>query len=316
MKYAFIAAVSCLPFAWPAAARAHVVAGARVFPVTLTFDDPGVADEASLPALGYSRSGSDGGAGPGHDFDLGFEYDKRITPETALIINGGYNIQQMNGAKTQTGFDNLVITGKWQAYTNAAHEFVASVGIQREVGGTGALHTGADKYGATAPTAYFGKGLGDLPIDVLRPFAVTGELSYSIADRKLKAVQVADPDSGLISTQFNAGSNNAWNGGLSLQYSIPYLQSQVHDYGLPDFVGRLIPVVEVTWSSPAGSPSAQGATWTVAPGLIYLGTFGEIGLEALIPANRAAGTNVGAAALFHVFLDDLFPSSIGRPLFE
>ena len=318
MRIAFIAATAaaCLPFAVPAPACAHVVAGARVFPVTLTFDDPGVSDEVSLPALGYARSGADGGAGPGHDFDLGFEYDKRITPETALIINGGYNIQQMNGSKTQTGFDNLVITGKWQAYTNAAHEFVASVGIQRELGGTGALHTGADKYGSTAPTVYFGKGLGDLPVDALRPFAVTGELSYSIADRKLKAVQVADPDSGLISTQFNAGSNNAWNGGLSLQYSIPYLQSEVRDYGLPDFIGHLIPVVEVTWSSPAGSPSAQGATWTVAPGLIYLGSWGEIGLEALIPANKAAGTNVGAAALFHIFLDDLFPATIGRPIFE
>ena len=33
------------------AAHAHAVAGARVFPVTLTIDDPGVADEASLPTF-------------------------------------------------------------------------------------------------------------------------------------------------------------------------------------------------------------------------------------------------------------------------
>jgi hypothetical protein len=296
-------------------AYAHVIAGDRTFPVTLTIDDPGVSDEASLPALTYQRSGANGGTGPGHEVDLGYEYDKTITPETALIINGGYNIQQMNGSKTQTGFDNIIITGKWQAYTNAAHEFVASFGIQRELGGTATLHDGGDKYGSTAPTAYFGKGFGDLPIGMFRPLAITGELSYTIADKKLKAFQVSDPDSGLISTQFNSGSNNAWNGGFSVQYSLPYLQAQVKDFGLPGFIGNLIPLVEVTWSSPAGSPSAQGTTWTVAPGVIYMAQWGEVGLEALIPANRAAGTNVGVAALVHFFFDDLYPNSIGKPLF-
>ena len=297
-------------------AQAHVIAGDRVFPVTLTFDDPGVSDEASLPALTYQRSGANGGTGPGHEVDLGFEYDKTITPNTALIINGGYDIQQMNGSKTQTGWENLVITGKWQAYTNAAHEFVTSVGIQRELGGTGTIHTGADRYGSTSPTVYFGKGLGDLPIGVFRPLAVTGELSYTFADKKLKAQQVTDPDSGMISTQFNNGSNNAWNGGISVQYSIPYLQSQVKDFGLPSVIGNLVPVVEVTWSSPASAPSSQGTTWTIAPGVIYMAQWGELGIEALIPANRAAGTNVGVAALCHIFFDDLYPNSIGKPIFE
>ena len=154
-----------------APANAHVIAGDRVFPVTLTIDDPGVSDEVSIPAFTYSRSGSDGGAGPGHEFDFGFEYDKTITPTTALILNGGYDFHQMNGAKSQAGFENLYVTGKWQAYTNAAHEFVASLGIIREIGGTGTAHTGGDRYGSTAPTAYFGKGLGDLPIGFARPLA-------------------------------------------------------------------------------------------------------------------------------------------------
>ncbi len=316
MPYLRSASVLAASFLFTVPASAHVIAGARVFPVTLTFDDPGVSDEASLPFLTYQRGGANGGTGPSHSVDLGYEYDKTITPNTALILNGGYDINQMNGSKTETGFEDLVITGKWQAYTNAEHEFVVSLGIQREIGGTGTTHTGADRFGATAPTAYFGKGMGDLPIGFARPFAITGELSYNIADKKLKSYQVTDPDSGLISTQFNNGSNNAWNGGISLQYSIPYLQSQVKDLGLPSFLGNLIPVVEVTWSSPASSPSSQGTTWTVAPGVIYLAQWGEIGVEALIPANKAAGTNVGAAVLVHYFFDDLFPTSIGKPLFE
>ena len=58
----------------------------------------------------------------------GGSYDKTITPTTALILNGGYDINQTNGSKTQTGFEDIVVTGKWQAYTNAAHEFVVSLG--------------------------------------------------------------------------------------------------------------------------------------------------------------------------------------------
>ena len=306
------AGLLCLPIA---SASAHVVAGARVFPVTLTFDDPGVSDEASLPAFTYSRSAADGGTGPGHEVDLGLEYDKTITPDTALILNDGYDIQQMGGSKTQTGFENLFITGKWQAYTNPVHELVVSLGVIREIGGTGTTHTGADRHGSTAPTGYLGKGLGDLPIGMLRPLAITGELSYSIADRELKAIQpsMSPFDSGLPA-QYNNGTNNAWAGAVSLQYSIPYLQSQVKDLSLPGFLGDLVPLVELTWSSPASSPSSQGTSWTVAPGVLYMAQWGEVGLEALVPLNRAAGSNVGAVGLVHFFLDDLFPAGIGRPL--
>ena len=45
------------------------------------------------------------------------------------------------------------------------------------------------------------------------------------------------------------------------QYSMRYLQTQVKDLGLPEFVNRLTPVVEMAWSSPASSPS-QSSTST------------------------------------------------------
>lgn len=302
-------------------AVAHVIAGARVFPVTLTFDDPGVSDEASLPAFTYQRSGSEGGTGPTHEVDLGWEYDKTITDNTALIFNDGYDIQQMNGSKTQTGFENIYITGKWQASTDADHEFVASLGVIREIGGSGTTHTGADHHGSTAPTAYFGKGFGDVPIGILKPFAVTGELGYTIADREVKQLQQpaslsAPFDTGLPA-QYNDGNNNAWAGAFSIQYSIPYLQSQVKDLGLPGFLGNMIPLVEFSWSSPASPHASQGATWTAAPGVIYLAQWGEIGLEALVPLNKATGTTVGAVGLVHFFFDDLFPNNfIGKPIFQ
>ncbi len=318
---AALAAVACLAVH---PALAHVVVGNRLFPVTLTIDDPGTADEASLPSFTYNRSGAGGGSGPGHEVDFGFEYDKTITSNTALILNDGYYIQQMNGSKTQAGFQNLYITGKWEAYTNIAHEFVGSLGVIRELGGTGTTHTGGDRYGATSPTGYFGKGFGDLPVGVLRPFAVTGELSYTIADRELKSTPAqAAPPGSLLSSPFNTGlpaqlnnaNNNAWSAGISLQYSLPYLQSQVRNVGLGPILGNMIPLVEFTWSSPASSPSAQGTMWRAAPGVAYMANWGELALEAVIPLNKASGTNVGAVGMVHFFFDDLFPHSIGKPIF-
>ncbi len=158
--------------------------------------------------------------------------------------------------------------------------------------------------------------MGDLPIPALRPLALTGELSYAFADKGLKAAPQTDPVTGATSLQFNNGNPNQWEGGLSLQYSIPYLQSQVKSYGLPALLGHLIPVVELSWTSPATSPADAPSTWTVAPGVIYLGEWFQVGVEALVPANKAAGTNVGVAVQFHVFLDDLLPHSLGAPLFH
>jgi hypothetical protein len=297
-------------------ALAHAVCGSRVFPVTLTLDDPGVADEASLPTFTYQRSGADGGPGPSHTYDTNFEFDKRITTNLGIGFNYGWTAIQTDHAKTQTGFSNLRLTAKYQTCVSADHEFIFTVGVQRSFGGTGTARVGADDFGSTAPTLYFGKGFGDLPVDFLRPFAITGQLSYTIADKALKATPATDPDTGLPFLQFNNGNANQWFGGVSLQYSIPYLQAQVKDYGLPNFLGRLTPLVEATWSSPATSPHTQGTAWTIAPGFIYSGDWYQLGVEALIPVNRAAGTNVGVIAQFHVFLDEIFPNSIGRPLFN
>ena len=281
---------------------ASVVVGMRVFPVTLTLDDPGVGDEMKLPQVVWQRD-----AGPQNEYQLKWEWDKTITPTTSVIYDQGYDWLQHSGSKTRTGFENVFVTGKWQAYTNVEHEFVVSLGVIREFGGnTATQNIGGDAYGSTAPVAYFGKGLNELPIPALRPLAVTGQLSYGFPDRPLN------------SALDNGGTPRSWNAGLSVQYSIPYLQSQVHDFGLPEFIGALIPVVETTWYSPAAGPAGGfPATLTVAPGVIYFGDSFQVGIEALIPANRAAGNNVGAVVQLFFFFDDLFPDSfIGKPIFE
>lgn len=73
-------------------------------------------------------------------------------------------------------------------------------------------------------------------------------------------------------------------------------------------------------STPAAQARTGGAirrSLLVAPGIGYTqGTGWEFGLEALIPASRASGTNVAVVAQFLIQFDYLLPDSIlGQPLF-
>jgi hypothetical protein len=284
-------------------ADAHAVAGNRVFPVTLTMDDPGVSDEASVPTFQYQRDDSSGT--PTDKYGWNFEYDKTVTQNFGLGLNWGYNLNSVHGGKTAGGFQNLTLTAKYQTYVNAPHEFIMSLGVVREFGGTGNTNQGADRFGSTEPTIYMGKGLGDLPIGALRAFAVTGELGYNFQDVKQN------------STNDNQGGQNGVDAAISIQYSMPYLQSQVKDYGLPDFFNHLIPLVELTWNVPTGGVlTPSPTTFQIAPGVIYMADTWEFGVEALIPGNTAAGTHVGVIAMFHMFFDDMFPNSLGKPLVD
>src|SRR5580698_2279466 len=80
-------------------ANAHAVAGNRVFPVTLTMDDPGVSDEASIPTFSWQRGNTDDGS-PVDAYSWNFEYDKTITKDFGLGLNWGYNLNAVHGGKT------------------------------------------------------------------------------------------------------------------------------------------------------------------------------------------------------------------------
>jgi hypothetical protein len=241
------------------------------------------------------------------------------------VLNDSAVVQSTENGKTRTGFQDLVGIVKFQTYVNGPHELIVSLGVIREFSRTGTAHIGADEYGNTTPTIYVGKGFGDLPIGALRPLAITGTAGFSVADKELKsagpqpsnlAANATLPLTGIAAQQFNNGYSNRWVGGLSVQYSLPYLQSQVRDYRLPEFFNHLIPLVEIAYSSPASPPSNLGTQVVLAPGVIYLADTFQVGVEALVPGNRASGTNVGVIAQFHLFFDDLLPNTLGKPLLD
>ena len=310
---------SCLLFtglSFPGTAQGHGVAGARLFVSTLLVDDPNVADEATLPLFFWLPQPTTPGTPATQQYQLNVEWDKRITENFGFAINTGYSWLRTPGAKTANGWQNLDLTLKYKPYVNAEHEFMMSVGVIREFARTGANGTngaalGNDDSGSTTPTFYFGKGLGDLPIGYLRPLAITGTFGYRIADKKLKLTGT-DADSGDL--LFNNGSSNQWVGAMTVQYSMLYLQSQVKDFDLPDWVNRLTPLVETTWSSSASKPNNTSTQYLFGVGVNYTTTSYSVSAEMLIPGNRQTGSHLGLVAEFHLYFDDMFPTSLGKPL--
>jgi hypothetical protein len=284
----------------PMAAQAHAVAGARVFVNTLLIDDPGVGDEANLPI--YSITSPDGKSTV---TDLNFEYDKTITQNLGIGAGTDYDWitnDPADNKKSHGGWDDPYVQLKYRWILIPEHEFMSSVAVQQSFGrgGTNGIDSG---YDTTTISGYFGKGLGDIPWNPVRPFAVTGELDYNI------------PNTGQ-STGY--GAVNSWSGGLTLQYSIPYLQSQIKDYGLPLVLANLTPVAELGWSAAASSsafrPTGQPTTFQLGTGAVWTGEYYSLSTEILWPLNGAAGHGLGLIGQFHLYFDDMFPDSLGKPL--
>ncbi len=129
---------------------------------------------------------------------------------------------------------------------------------------------------------------------LLRPLAFTGQLGFRIpgTSDNSKAVE--------------------WGG--ALEYSLHYLQTDVRDQGFPNFVARVTPIVEFSLETPTDQ-GGGGTTGTINPGLIWSGQYIQVGAEAMIPVNRASGRSVGVIAQLQFFVDDIFPHSLGSPVF-
>jgi len=267
------------------AAQAHGVVGDRFFPATISSDDPFAADELALPTISVFN----------HETDYDFEFSKSILPGFAVEFDDGYVEERSSAGRSVREFDNLDIAPTLELLRDPDHEFILSAGVDWEVGSTGAKGV-ADGFSTYTPTIKFGKGFGNLPDDLayLRPLAITGTVGYAIpgASSSPQSIQ--------------------WAG--AIEYSLLYLQNNVQDQGFSNFVTHLTPIVEFSMSSPVDG-TADGTTGTVSPGLIWSGQHEQFAVEAIVPANRASGHNVGAIAQLHFYIDDLFPDTLGRPIF-
>jgi len=266
-------------------AFAHGVVGQRFFPATITTDDPFAADELALPTITLFD----------HETEIDADYSKTIFPGFAVEVGFGHVSARDNGEPAQRGFGNLEISPSLEVYRNPEHEFILATGLEWEVGGTGSKAV-AERSSTYTPTIKFGKGFGDLPesMKYLRPLAVTGTVGYAV------------PGAG------DEPRSIEWGG--AIEYSLLYLQNNVRDPGFGDFIAHMTPVVEFAFSSPTKGGEG-GTTGTINPGLIWSSQYVQLAAEAVLPVNRASGHGVGFIAQLHFYIDDLFPHSLGRPIF-
>lgn len=278
---------------------AHGFAGERFFPATILTDDPFVADELSLPTFSRDPTAADGAQTFGLDFDV----SKRITPDIGITLSQGWQHLKVPGMPAVTGLTGFSSELAWQFLRNAPHEASAVLGLSASWAHTGRVQAlGADDFTTISPLLNLGKGFGDLPETMpwLRPFAITSSLSL---DFPTKTQSNGDPHP------------NNFNYGFAIEYSLEYLQHHVKDVGLVAPFDRMIPLVEMSYSTALNRGMGGQTIGTIQPGVIWSGKYMQIGAEAIIPVNRNSGHGLGAMVQLHFYLDDIFPTTIGRPLF-
>jgi hypothetical protein len=289
---------------YTSSALAHCFVGQRFLPATLATDDPCVADELSLPTVTYTKSGD---VPPATQLDISGEISKRITENFGISVGENWTHVTQPGNPSLNGFGNLETTAQFQLLKDGPHELALLAGVVVDWANTGAVNQGlATSYSVVTPTFYFGKGLGDLPdtVNWMRPLAVTGQVGYAIPTTSF------DVNLGTFIPQ-------SLEYGMSIQYSMPYLHQNVIDLGLPEFINHLIPIVEARLSTPVGNNFGNSfvTTGTIQPGVIWVGNYFQVGVEAVIPVNGQSGSTVGVMGQLHLYLDDMFPTTYGKPLF-
>lgn len=292
----------------PEKASAHGIAGNRFFPTTFAVDDPFISDEFSILVHHNRQSGDQAFS----QTDINIDYSKRIVPNFGLEFHEAWVHQKFSDGTSAHGWDNLGVGAKWQFLTDAPHELIMSIGTDVDLGGTGA-HQISDSFSTITPGLFFGKGLGDIAdgVNFIRPFAVTGAIGMGMPTRS-KNVSF-DPDTGDPIISHNP---KTFNWGFTLQYSLMYLQQHVKDIGLPSPLNRMILVVEFPMQTNLSQDSKGLTTGTINPGVVWAGKFMEFGIAAELPVNARSGKTVGVMGLIHLFVDDLFPKSIGGPIFH
>jgi hypothetical protein len=233
------------------------------------------------------------------EFDGNFSWSKTIIPNVDITVSDTHTWLHPGGY----GWEPLNTELQWGNFCWPEHEAMATVGFAVGWADTG-TGTQVQPFNTYQPVIDVGKGFGDLPTSMnwLRPAAITAELSETLPGQSW--------------TNGNQNSTNL-NWGFTVQYSLPYYNANVGEIS-NDFFKHLIPLTEFTFSRPISNfaPGTNVTTGTIQPGAVYItGTY-QVAVEAVIPLNGASGHGVGVIASLDLYLDDLLPDTLGKPLFN
>jgi hypothetical protein len=271
----------------------HGYIGKRFFPSAISQDEPFINDKIALPIF-YTE-------GPGQNnqniwtTNPKLEYAKTITHYFQASVTGSYlHINNPDG-NTENGFDNWEIGVRYNLFLLPQTESIFSVALNSKIGGSGS-HQVDSPQTTISPEVLFAQGLGPLPdaLKFLKP------IGFSIS---------ASPN---ITTSTSTVSSVSL--GAAIEYDLPYLQQVVAHYNIP-ILDHLVPIVEFPFTVCTQGTCSGLTTGTIDPGIIVYGKYGQVATEAIIPANSKTGSKVGGVIQFYLYLDHVFPNSIGKPIF-
>ena len=253
--------------------------------------------------FGFIEEPAEGGEPAVNESELEIEFSKRITDRFAISFGGALVHLDPDGTSSNTGFRNIEFGIRQQVLTLPDWESVATLQLGFELGDSGNRDVEAESFSIISPGLFYGIGAGRLPesVSILRPFALSGFVNADIPTEKRSAGE-------------KTSVSVSW--GFALQYSFEYLQTNVMDFGIPSPLDRFVAIVEFDLQDCVRRCGGAGTSGSVNPGLIWLGDSFELGLSARIPINDASGDDPGVFALLHFFVDDIFPNSLGRPIFH
>src|SRR5712671_241139 len=238
--------------------------GDRFFPSTLATTVPTPADFynppyfVKLPDTATTR-----------EFDIPTTYSRLITKDWSVFFTETFRILDVANKGRLSGFDNLVIGAQYQLYTNPEHQFVFTVGGTAAIGGTGSPGIAAS-FSTLTPTAYIGKGFGDLPDSLawLRPLTVSGTVAVAVptASTSLGTIDSLRADAGAFTSLMTVPSSATTLSetinpkilqlGFALEYSLV-----TNQYTGPNRTGTRypegwVPLIEFTTATPLNGPLA------------------------------------------------------------
>lgn len=281
--------VACLG---AATAHAHGVVGQRSFIEPFVTEDVNPKNEFVIarPEFDHSRDGK--------QFSLGFGLEKKISDRFSLTLDSSWNDITPKAADEPhaSGFGNLGLTLKYAFFIDPAHEAIASFAIE-STAPTGTADVGAEQRTSFKPFVLYGLGAGDLPscLKYLRPLAVQGDAGFE------------------ISLDHDRTTTLAHN--VAIQYSIPYLQSVVRDFGLRWPLDNLLPVAEFNFEHGVNGAEHAVHKVTTTPGIVYLDRWVEVGIAGRFPLNTSAHRDLdwGVIGIVDLFIDDMFPWTRWQP---